>query len=100
MYYINEQEQDRVVKLVYEHLMEKDTVTDFETIAINIANHYMTSASLLSEKQANVIGTIYYRQIFRYTKPTKAMIDSVRLEVAKDIAERELLEQELTKDDT
>ena len=58
-YNIEEQEQDRIVNLVYRHLNKKTILSDYEVVAKNICNDYMTKNNALSSKQCNIIGSIF-----------------------------------------
>ena len=76
-YNIEEQEQDRIVNLVYKHLNKKTILSDYEVVAKNICNDYMTKNNALSSKQCNIIGSIFYRQVEIYKPLSKKEINKI-----------------------
>lgn len=76
-YNIEEQEQDRIVNLVYKHLNKKTILSDYEVVAKNICNDYMTKNNGLSSKQCNIIGSIFYRQVEIYKPLSKKEINKI-----------------------
>lgn len=91
-YWVKEEEADMIVNLVSQHLTKKKDKTEFECIALDICAGYLSSMKTLSDKQQNVVGAIYYRQVFKYKKPInkKLKIDIVKRAEDNDLFKKPL----------
>lgn len=92
MYRIALEEQDKIVSIVFNNLGSKIELNTYEDIAYDICLKYRSSTNQLTDKQQNVIGSIYYRQIYKWREPTKKMIEDARKTKAFDIAVKEEVE--------